>query len=100
MDKTGTTSVNGRINYLCTMLQWEVLQEFDYMASQNNGTQNDHFRDIWQSLLQYYLTPPPPKYGVKTEAQNVPHNSETLRGDCQAILCKAHQYQQLSEFVS
>ena len=50
---TGTTMVTRWINYLRTMLQGEVLREFDEMASQNNGTKNSHLKETQEVLLVY-----------------------------------------------
>ena len=41
---TGTKTITGRINYLCTMWLGEVLDNFDKLANPNNGTSNDHLK--------------------------------------------------------
>ena len=43
---TGAMTVAVRINFLRTLLHVEALQEFDILASQNNGTTNAHYKKI------------------------------------------------------
>ena len=76
IDRTGTTTVSGWINYLCTMLCGVLLRGFDKLASQNNITTNLQLKSIQEGLLMYF----PPKRGLKTEAWYVPLHSETPRG--------------------
>ena len=43
---TGAMTAAVRINFLRTLLRVEALQEFDILASQNNGTTNAHYKKI------------------------------------------------------
>ena len=45
-----------RINYLRTMWRGETLQEFDELASQNNGMINAHLKHIQEGLIGYFPT--------------------------------------------
>ena len=55
IDGTGTTTVAGWINHLHTMLRGGKLQEFDELASNNNGTTNTHLKQIQEDLLGYFF---------------------------------------------
>ena len=44
IDGTAKTIVAVRVNSLCILLRLEVLQDFDNLIIQKNGTTNDHLR--------------------------------------------------------
>ena len=96
IDGTGTTTVSGRINYVCTILRREVLREFENMESQKNGTNNTHLKAIQEGLIIY---PPPPQLILKKEVCDDPCYTETLRGAFQEIFSKTPQAQQLPTVV-
>ena len=50
INRTGTKTLAGQINYLFMMLCGEVLRDFDKLASQNNGTMNDHLKHTQEGL--------------------------------------------------
>ena len=47
IDRTGTTTVAGQVNYVRTMLRGGALQEFNDLASQNSGTMNANLKEFW-----------------------------------------------------
>ena len=55
VDGTGTTKVEGKVTYICTLLSGEELQEFGEIASQNAGTNNAHLKFIQKGLIRYFL---------------------------------------------
>ena len=46
IDGAVTTTVAGRINYLCMILHGETSQDFDKLKIQKNGTTNSHLKHI------------------------------------------------------
>ena len=51
IDRTGNTLAAGKINYIRTILCGESLREFDKLASQNTGTNNQHLKFTHEGLL-------------------------------------------------
>ena len=56
-DGTGTSSAQGGIKFLRTMLCVESLKEFDVIAGQIGSTNNAHLKQIKEGLFNY--SPPP-----------------------------------------
>ena len=54
-DGTDTKTAAGKINYLCTLLRGEALQEFDKLSSKNAGTKRTHLKFIQEGLLSYFF---------------------------------------------
>ena len=54
-DRTGTTPVARKTNFIGMLLRGEPLQEFDELESQNSGTKNYHLKHIQEGLLSYLL---------------------------------------------
>ena len=54
IDSKGTTYMPGRMNYLRMMLCVKYLQEFDDLASQNNGTTKYYLKFIQEGLFGYF----------------------------------------------
>ena len=63
VDRTGTTTAVGKINYVHTLLRGEALRYFDKLASQNAGTNSSRLNFVQEGLLGYFfrLTPFPIK---------------------------------------
>ena len=55
VERTGTTTAAGNINYLRALLCGEELREFDKLASQNAGTNNTHLKFIQEGLLGVFI---------------------------------------------
>ena len=55
IDVTVITSPSVRINYLGTMSRWQALKEIGEFVSQNNGSTNEHLKNIAEDLLGYFF---------------------------------------------
>ena len=53
VDRSGTTTVVGKTNYIRTLLHGEAIREFDKLSSQNAGTNIAHLKSIQEGLLGY-----------------------------------------------
>ena len=95
IDRTGTTTVAGRVSYLRKMLCGEALEKFDDLENQKNGATNAHLKSIQLGLLMYFF----PKRNLNTEGHNLLCHAETLNGPFQDICGNTHQYQQLPTVV-
>ena len=56
VDGTGTTKVEGKVTYICTLLSGEELQEFYKIAIQNTGTSNAHLKFIQEGILGFFFS--------------------------------------------
>ena len=54
IDRNRAADVIGRINFLHMILHRESLQNFDELASKNNGKENSHLKEIQEGLLKYF----------------------------------------------
>ena len=80
-DRTGTTSDNGKIQFLRTMLRGEALREFDVITSQVGSTTNGYIKLIKEvaNLLS------PPQRAQKTETRHEARNEKTPRSPLRNI---------------
>ena len=53
IDRTGTTSVAGWINYICMMLLGKSLSESYGLSSQNSAMASAHLKHIMEGLIGY-----------------------------------------------
>ena len=56
VDNTGTTTAEGKINYIRNLFCGELLREFDKLSNQNSGTKILHLKFIREGLLGYFPT--------------------------------------------